>query len=166
MNRRNILLGLSGVLAFPARADWQEGAPRTAAFSVQTRDGVTKTGADYAGALVLLHFWASWCASCRTEFPALDALQRDMEPDGVKVLAVSLDRLGWPVIDKTTEALGLRSVTLLHDLNRETAKALNVVELPTTLILDQQGREVARHRGTVDWSAAEVRARLAKFRQA
>ena len=163
MNRRSVLLGLGGLLAQPAWAEWQPLSPRAAAFQVRTRDNIETTGRDYAGSPVLLHFWASWCASCRTEFPALDALQRDMAGQGLRILAVSVDRLGWPVIDKTAEALGLRSLTLLHDLNREAAKALDIVELPTTLMLDRQGREVARHRGTVDWDAPDQRARIRRL---
>ena len=160
MNRRVLLQAAAAVLAVPARAEWQDVAGRPALFAAQIRDGATKGTAAYAGSPVLLHFWASWCASCRTEFPALDALQRDMAQDGLRVLAVSVDRLGWPVIERTAEALGVRSVTLLHDLNREAARALDIGPLPTSLLLDRHGRELARHAGTLDWSDPQVRARL------
>jgi len=160
-SRRGVLTGLAAAaLVRPAKADWTPVPPRPAPFSVQRRDGTAVTPADHAGAGVLLHFWASWCVSCRDEFPALEALQREMGGQGLVVLAVSLDRLGWPVIDQIARSLGLRHVTLLHDLNRDSARALGIVALPTTLVLDRSGREVARHRGTVDWSQTEVRARL------
>lgn len=126
----------------------------------QDRDGKPRGPADLKGELTLVHLWASWCGSCRTEFPSIDAMQDEMRGEGLRVAAVSLDRLGWPSIDRTTESLGVRHVHLFHDLNRELARKLNVVGLPTTIVLDRDGREVARLIGAGEWGDPALRDQL------
>lgn len=158
---RALALALALVAAAPvSAADLVESAPKPVTITVQDRDGRDLTPTALGGKLTLVHFWASWCGTCRTEFPAIDALQRDMRGEGVRVAAVSLDRLGWPAIDRTTSALEIREVTLLHDRNREAAQALAVPGLPTTLVLDAQGREVARIVGAGAWEDESLRAKL------
>lgn len=132
----------------------------TPALVWQDRDGAPRGPADLKGELTLVHLWASWCGTCRTEFPAIDAMQDEMRGEGLRVAAVSLDRLGWPSIDRTTESLGVRHVHLFHDLNRELSRTLNVVGLPTTVVLDRDGKEVARIIGAGDWSDATLRDQL------
>lgn len=141
-------------------ADLVTSPPKPVSITVQDRDGRDLAPAALGGRLTLVHFWASWCGTCRTEFPAIDALQRDLAADGVRVAAVSLDRLGWPAIDRTVEALAIRDVTLLHDRNREAAAALAVPGLPTTVVLDAEGREIGRVVGAGDWADPALRAKL------
>ncbi|MDK9695307.1 MAG: TlpA family protein disulfide reductase [Siculibacillus sp.] len=158
---RGIALALTLLAATPAvAADLVESAPKPVSIIVQDRDGRDLAPSALGGRLTLVHFWASWCGTCRTEFPAIDALQKDMREEGVRVAAVSLDRLGWPAIDRTATALELREVTLLHDRNREAAQKLAVPGLPTTVVLDAAGREVARLVGAGDWEDEGLRARL------
>lgn len=144
-------------------ADLVETSPKPVTITVQDRDGRDLTPAALGGKLTLVHFWASWCGTCRTEFPAIDALQREMREEGLQVAAVSLDRLGWPAIDRTTTALEIREVTLLHDRNRDAAQALAVPGLPTTVVLDGQGREVGRIVGAGDWDDEALRAKLRRL---
>lgn len=158
---RALVLALSLVVATPVlAADLVESAPKPVTITVQDRDGRDLQPTALGGRLTLVHFWASWCGTCRTEFPAIDALQRDMRGEGVQVAAVSLDRLGWPIIDRTTGALGVHEVTVLHDRNRDAAQALALPGLPTTVVLDAQGREVARIVGAGAWDDESVRAKL------
>ena len=158
---RVALFALSLMMAAPAfAADLVETAPKPVSITVQDREGRDLSPAGLGGKLTLVHFWASWCGTCRVEFPSIDALQRDMRDEGVRVAAVSLDRLGWPAIDRTTGALEIREVTVLHDRNREAAAALAVPGLPTTVVLDAEGREVARIVGAGDWDDEGLRARL------
>jgi thiol-disulfide isomerase/thioredoxin len=112
------------------------------------------------GRVTLLHFWASWCGPCRTELPDLDALQRDTARDGLKVAAVSLDLKGWPAIDATAAALGLRSLAFYHDRDRAAARGLGIIGLPTTLVLDAKRREVGRVIGAGDWASPDLRRRV------
>ena len=158
---RAALLALALVAATQAvAADLVESAPKPVTITVQDRDGRDLTPAALGGKLTLVHFWATWCGTCRTEFPAIDALQKDMREEGVRVAAVSLDRLGWPVIDRTIAALEIREVTLLHDRNREAAQGLAVPGLPTTVVLDGEGREIGRIVGAGDWQDEALREKL------
>ncbi len=156
-----VLLAVALLAAVPADAGEPiPVAPHPVAVAVQDRDGRTVDPLSLGGRLTLLHFWATWCGTCRTEFPAIDALQRDLGADGIRVAAVSLDRLGWPVIDRTLTDLGIRDVTVLHDLNREAATTLALPGLPTTVIVDARGREIARIIGAGAWSDPGLRAKL------
>jgi thiol-disulfide isomerase/thioredoxin len=158
---RGIALALALVVAAPAAAaDLVESAPKPVTITVQDRDGRDLTPAALGGKLTLVHFWASWCGTCRTEFPAIDALQKDMRSEGLRVAAVSLDRLGWPAIDRTTSSLEIREVTVLHDRNRVAAEALALPGLPTTVVLDAEGREIGRVIGAGDWGDEALRAKL------
>lgn len=162
ISRRALLAAVPAlVFASSARAgDLATVAPRPVELTVFDRDEHDHGLADLSGRVTLLHFWASWCGSCRTEFPALDAFQRDMAASGVKVAAISLDRLGWPAIDATVEKLAIRDVAVFHDRNRDAARALGIVGLPTTLVVDPAGREVARIVGSGDWTSADLRRRI------
>lgn len=149
------------LLVGPARAaDFQPVEARAISVAVQDREGRDARFEAVKGKVTLFHFWASWCASCREEFPALDRLQKDMAAEGLRVITVSLDRMGWPVIDKTVEKLDLRYVAIYHDRNREAAQALAIEALPTTLLVDEAGREVARMKGSGDWDSAALRAAI------
>lgn len=132
----------------------------TPALVWRDRAGVARGPADLGGRLVLAHFWATWCGVCRSELPALDRLQQEMGDEGLRIAAVALDRLGWPVVDRLTTSLSVERLTVFHDLNRDAAQAAGVVGLPTTLVLDGAGREVARLKGAGDWDDPGLRAQL------
>lgn len=157
------LLATAFALGLAATAEAGQLVLREAEFppvSYTTRDGAAQTPADLGGKLTLVHLWASWCGSCRTEFPALDAMQEEMRAEGLRVAAVSIDRLGWPVVDRTTESLGIRHVAVFLDQNRDLVQKLGVTGLPTTIVVDERGREVARLIGSGDWASAELRDKL------
>ena len=153
---------LCAVLAWtPAfAANFVPSTPKEVEFVVRDRDGVTHAAPEFRARLTLLHFWASWCLPCRDELPALAALQSDLRKDGVRVVAVSVDRLGWDVIDRTTEKLDVHGLELFHDRDREAAAALGIRGLPTTVLVDGEGREVARMKGQGDWASDAVRREL------
>lgn len=137
--------------------------PRPLAITVQDREGRDHGIGEISGRLTLVHFWASWCGSCRTEFPAIDAFQHDLRDKGVMVAAVSLDRYGWSAIDKTVTGLGIHEVALYHDRDRAAAQAAGIIGLPTTLVVDGLGREVARVTGPGDWAAPDFRAKIEAY---
>jgi thiol-disulfide isomerase/thioredoxin len=144
-------------------ADFAPSTPRQIEFVVRDRNGDAHTAPEFRARLTVLHFWASWCLPCRDELPALAALQSDFGRDGVRVVAVSVDRLGWDVIDRTTAKLGVRGLELYHDRDREATVALGIEALPTTIIVDADGREVARMRGQGEWGASKIRRDLLGF---
>jgi thiol-disulfide isomerase/thioredoxin len=112
--------------------------------------------AAYSGNLVLLNFWATWCAPCIREMPSLDRLQGELEADGLKVIAVSVDRGGEAVIEPFLADLGLRNLTVLMDPKFEGARAFVVRGLPATFLIDQEGRILGGLEGPAEWDSPEA----------
>ncbi|MFE3835912.1 TlpA family protein disulfide reductase [Pseudogemmobacter sonorensis] len=115
--------------------------------------------ADYRGRWVVLNFWATWCGPCREEMPSLDRLQAAM-PDLV-VLPVASGRNDLVGIRRFFDDAGITRLTGLRDPTGELSRAMSVIGLPLTVILDPQGREVARLIGDAEWDSASARAVLA-----
>ncbi|WP_084440722.1 TlpA disulfide reductase family protein [Acetobacter nitrogenifigens] len=123
------------------------------ALSFADAGGAVHTLADYVGKPVILHLWATWCPPCVTELPTLARLAPQLERDGVVVLAVSLDRSGAAKVAPFLARIGVTTLPPYYDPTAATAKALDEEALPVTVLIDRQGREVARRSGPVLWEA-------------
>lgn len=121
-------------------------------------DGGTHTLADYRGRVVLLNFWATWCAPCREEMPSLDALQADMGGDDFAVVPIATGRNAPERIDRFYAETGLQNLPVLLDPRQQLARDLGVVGLPVTVLIDRDGNEVARLLGEADWSSEPAKA--------
>jgi cytochrome c biogenesis protein CcmG/thiol:disulfide interchange protein DsbE len=97
------------------------------------------------GSVVVLDFWAPWCVPCRASFPALDALQGKYEKQGLRVLGLTLDA-NDDAINAFLSAVPV-GFTILRDTTGQAGEAFNVVAMPTTFVLDRQGRVAARFEG-------------------
>jgi thiol-disulfide isomerase/thioredoxin len=107
--------------------------------------------AEYKGKWVVLNFWATWCAPCRAEMPSLDRLQGAM-PD-IAVVPVATGRNAVAQIDKFYTEAGVVNLPVLRDPKSGLARAMGVLGLPVTVILDPEGREVARLIGDAEWDS-------------
>jgi thiol-disulfide isomerase/thioredoxin len=101
--------------------------------------------------VMVLDFWATWCAPCRQEFPALDRLQADLGERNVVVVPVSVDAKGLPAVTKFYADLRLTHLAKYLDVGGVASQGLGLRGLPTALVIDRQGREVARIEGPVTW---------------
>lgn len=125
------------------------------------RDGTEEvTLADYRGRGVVLNFWATWCAPCVQEMPGLDALHAALAKAGVDVLAVSADLGGAKTVERFYSKSGIDNLPVLLDQRGRLANALRVHGLPTTILIDADGRERGRVVGTAHWDAPDVAAFL------
>lgn len=115
---------------------------------------------DYRGEWLVVNFWATWCAPCRKEMPQLDALAAHYEGQGVRVIALSVDRGGAAKPEKFLNELGVRHLTRLYDPSYKSARAAGLIGLPTTLLLNPDGQEVGRLAGEADWNSDQVHALL------
>ena len=119
-------------------------------------EGGKRSLAQYRGKVVLLNIWATWCAPCREEMPALDRLQQKLGGPGFEVLALSIDSAGAPAVKRFYEETGVRSLAIYIDPSMRATATLAAVGVPTTLLIDRQGRELGRRTGPAEWDGAEV----------
>jgi thiol-disulfide isomerase/thioredoxin len=121
-------------------------------------DGNPVGVADFAGKVVLLNFWATWCPPCRAEMPSIDRLAGRMAGDDFAVLAVSADRGSIDRPARFLAEIGVKHLALMHDPGGKAMIGSGVLGLPVTLILDREGREIARLIGDAEWDSPEARA--------
>ena len=119
-------------------------------------DGKPRTLADYRGRGVVLNFWATWCAPCVHEMPQLDKLRKILEPAGIEVLAISVDRAGAPLVKKFYDVNRIRNLDIFIDKGRKMLSGSKVFGLPTTMLIDKQGREIGRALGAAEWDSPSV----------
>ncbi|MCP5361092.1 MAG: TlpA family protein disulfide reductase [Hyphomicrobiales bacterium] len=123
---------------------------------LKTEEGeVTLRG--YEGKVLLLNFWATWCQSCIEEMPSLMALEEKYKDQGLVLLAVSEDFRGFDVIPGFLKRNGLEALNPVWDPKSKLYNALRLKALPTTLIIDRQGREAGRMVGGLNWMQPDIR---------
>jgi thiol-disulfide isomerase/thioredoxin len=114
--------------------------------------------ANFRGRPVILNIWATWCSPCRREMPALDRLQAELGKTGLVVLPLSIDRKGASVVRQFYRDLGLVALGVYVDPSGEAAGAVGAMGLPTTLLIDRDGREVGRKIGPAEWDSPQIAA--------
>ena len=100
---------------------------------------------------MVLNFWATWCAPCRKEMPSLDRLQTELGGDTFQVVTIATGRNTLPGITKFFEAADVTHLPILLDPKQKLSRSMGVLGLPITMIIDPEGREIARLRGDADW---------------
>lgn len=110
---------------------------------------------DYRGKVILVNAWATWCPPCVVEMPSLDELQRLRGGDDFVVLPISLDR-SIAEIEQFYSENTLTHLPILHDGNYSINARLELPGLPTTILYDRFGREVARLSGEANWASDEA----------
>ncbi|MCB1366235.1 MAG: TlpA family protein disulfide reductase [Rhodobacteraceae bacterium] len=128
--------------------------------AVETRQGEAVRMSDYKDKVVVLNFWATWCAPCRKEMPALDALNRELGGEDFEVVLIATGLNPAPAIDTFFAQAGIETLETLLDPRQKAAAAMAVPGLPVTLLLNREGREIARVQGEADWHAPETLAFL------
>jgi thiol-disulfide isomerase/thioredoxin len=169
------LLGVANIAQadMAAISDMREGDMRKLMFHSEpwegsdtaftAEDGGQMTLADYEGQIVVLNFWATWCAPCRKEMPYLSDLQRQMGGDDLQVVTVATGRNPRPAIERFLEEIGVDNLPLHTDERQALARSMGVLGLPATIILDREGREIARMQGEADWSSENAIAILTEI---
>ena len=106
---------------------------------------------DYNGKLVMLNFWATWCAPCKEEMPSLDLLQNNESLSNLKIFPINV---GQEKIQKTLnffEDLEIKNLDLYFDMPITLAKKFRLRGIPTTIIFNKNGEEFARIIGSTDF---------------
>lgn len=123
-------------------------------------DGTAMKMSDIGGKYRLLNLWATWCAPCRAEMPALDELQRTKGSDKFEVVAISVDGGTESKPRAFYDELGLNSLTFYHDptinVFNDLKKKSLALGLPVTLLLDENNRVVANMNGPAEWASDDA----------
>lgn len=120
------------------------------------RNGGEVRVSDYKGTALVINFWATWCAPCVAEMPSLDRLKGILDDSGVDVLAINEDRNGAAMAIKFYEANGITNLDVLIDRKMALVKATEVTGLPTTLLVDADGNEIAAVIGEAEWDSPDI----------
>ncbi len=121
-------------------------------------DGGEMTLDDLRGKYILLNFWATWCAPCREEMPSLNTLQKDLGGERFEVVTVATGRNSPAGIRRFFEETGVDALPQHTDPKQALARNMAVLGLPITVILDPEGREIARLRGDAHWDSDSAKA--------
>jgi thiol-disulfide isomerase/thioredoxin len=118
-----------------------------------TGAGQSRTLAAWRGDGVVLNLWATWCLPCKAEMPALDRLAQAVAGDRIAVLPISIDTGGRKVVAAFYRENRIAHLPVLLDPDGRFVAALKAPGVPTTVIIDRQGRMVGRVEGPVQWDA-------------
>ena len=143
----------SGLSAFIRRPEPSE-LPEIA---FTNAEGKEMSLADFKGKTVLLNMWATWCNPCRHEMPALDRLQAELGGDKFEVVALSVDRGGVEASQRFFKQIKVSSLKTYVDKSGKSSKPLRIIGMPTTLLIDPQGREIGRLVGPAEWDSEEAK---------
>jgi len=124
-------------------------------------DGKPTTIADHAGKTVLLNLWATWCAPCRAEMPALDALQKEKGGNAFEVVAVNVDTGDDAKPKKFLKDIGIETLGYYRDstmglFNEAKTRGL-ALGLPVTMLIDGEGCLMAHMNGPAEWSSPDAK---------
>jgi len=117
--------------------------------------GNTVNLSEFTGKIVLVNLWATWCEPCLREMPSLARMQLRLG-DKITVVAVSEDRGGSKTVAPFIDKLGLKSVKIYLDPKSATERAFKVRGLPTSFLIDREGRVVGRVEGAAEWDAPKL----------
>jgi thiol-disulfide isomerase/thioredoxin len=159
------------LLALSAEVAAEDGKTKFGEFIAQTppqpapevaftdTDGNPANLARFKGKPIVVNFWATWCAPCLKEMPSLERLQARL--DGrLSILAISEDRAGAKVVSPFLANLGLEKVKVYLDPKSAVGRAFAVRGLPTSVVIDAEGRVVGRVEGGAEWDSAAMLAAL------
>jgi thiol-disulfide isomerase/thioredoxin len=132
------------------------------ALRFEDSDAQPRSLADFRGKVVLLNIWATWCPPCIKEIPALDRLAAALNDADVAVVAVSIDRKGIDAVRKSFADLDVQKLAPYIDQSGQALRTVRSAGMPTSLLIDREGRELGRAVGPAAW---DDDATIAFFRQ-
>ena len=110
---------------------------------------------DYKGNLILLNFWATWCAPCKKEMPSLDALKVKPELENIKIFPINIGKDNFKKSEQFFNELNIKNLNIYFDNPKTLAKDLNLIGVPTTILFNKDNKEFARVIGSIDFEDEE-----------
>ena len=118
---------------------------------------------DYQGKLVIINFWATWCAPCKKEMPSLDALYQDSNFKNLEVLAVNMEEPNKLKTQKFFSELNIKKIKIFFDNDLNFVKKFKLRGVPTTVLINKKGEEFARIIGEVNFQNKKFIKWLSKY---
>ena len=106
----------------------------------------------FKGNVILLNFWATWCAPCKEEMPSLDLLEENNELNNLKIFPINIGKDNMDKASSFFNNLKIRNLNLYFDNPQTLAKKLSLRGIPTTILFNKKGDEFARIVGSIDFS--------------
>ena len=107
---------------------------------------------EFNGNLLLLNFWATWCAPCKEEMPSLDRLQVNQNLSNLKIFAINISQESKKKVDSFFEDLNIKNFDPYFDAPTTMAKTFTLRGVPTSILIDKDGKEFARIMGSIDFN--------------
>jgi cytochrome c biogenesis protein CcmG/thiol:disulfide interchange protein DsbE len=139
-----------GVRLAPHAVEVGSRIPPFTAVDITTGDSVAL--ASFEGSVVLLNIWATWCEPCRAEMPSMQRLYESFGPQGLKVVAVSVDQADVQVVRDFQREYGL-TFDILQDRSRAIERVFQTTGVPESFVLDREGTIRKRVIGAHDWAS-------------
>ena len=152
------LVAFAVILTFTAsfyQAEAVEEVPLAQDFSLKNLEGKEVNLSQFRGKYLLINFWATWCGPCKIEMPSLEALYRRFKSDKFDMLGISNDMFGDRVVRPYVKASKL-TFPMLLDQRMTVSHQYGVVSLPTTFLIDPQGKIIGVLQGAENWTDPET----------
>ncbi|MDA9933889.1 TlpA family protein disulfide reductase [Candidatus Pelagibacter sp.] len=107
---------------------------------------------EFNGNLLLLNFWATWCAPCKEEMPSLDRLQVNQNLSNLKIFAINISQESKKKVDIFFKDLNIKNFEPYFDSPTTLAKTFSLRGVPTSILIDKDGKEFARIMGSIDFN--------------
>ena len=106
---------------------------------------------EYAGNLLILNFWATWCEPCKEEMPSLDNLQANTELNKIKIFAINIGKENLEKVNKFFINLNIKNFEPYFDSPTTLAKTFSLRGVPTSILINKKGQEFARIIGSINF---------------
>ena len=118
---------------------------------------------DFQGNLILMNFWATWCAPCKEEMPSLDSLLEKKELNNLKIFPINVGQDSTKKASKFFKDLKIKNLDIYFDNPTTLAKKLRLRGIPTSILFNKNGEEFARISGSIDFEDKEFIKWLSSF---
>ena len=118
---------------------------------------------EYHGKLVIINFWATWCAPCKKEMPSLDRLYQSSDIKNLEIFAVNMEEPNKEKTKKFFENLKIQKLEIFFDYDLDFVKEFKLRGVPTTVLINKQGKEFARIIGEVNFEDRKFLKWLSKY---
>lgn len=133
-------------------------------FSLKNSAGESQTLSQFSNHVVLINFWATWCAPCVSEMASLDRLYQKYKDKGFVVVAVSVDEDGWKAIDEFLKKIPV-TFPILLDSDYKVADLYGTYRVPESYLIDKEGKIIDKILGAQEWDSPDMLSKVEKALQ-